>query len=337
MVIRFSPGALALAALLCAISAATAQQLPAVSAVNGKFEFDAGALSLPSPAFMGRAAGTLTVPLGDRFGLQLDASIASSPGFTSSAALHGFTRDPQSYLVGGTLGIIRTPGATVVALGPEAELYFDRWTLEAWAGLSYARPAAGPARIAPLVMANLGYYLDDNTRLTVGLSEFDDYGTLQLGGEHLLQEFDLPLSVTGETRIGQDGAWRVTFGLRGYLAPENKPLIRRHREDDPADRSAALYTAAGGDTMGAPARPGGARSADAPGADPASGSGDAAETGDSHDTDTDETPSSPENGGDGTTAPGGGPGAGSDGTTAPGGTPGDGDGSGPSGPQSGGT
>ena len=40
------------------------KQLPAVSAVNGKFEFDAGALSLPSPGFMGRAAGTLTVPIG---------------------------------------------------------------------------------------------------------------------------------------------------------------------------------------------------------------------------------------------------------------------------------
>ncbi|MEO9231117.1 MAG: hypothetical protein ABI216_19520, partial [Devosia sp.] len=56
-----------------------AQQLPAVSALNGKLEFDAGALSLPAPAFMARAAGTITVPLGDRFGLQADLTAASAP------------------------------------------------------------------------------------------------------------------------------------------------------------------------------------------------------------------------------------------------------------------
>lgn len=250
MVSRLLSGAAALGALLCAVSAATAQELPAVSAVNSKFEFDAGVLSLPSPAFMGRAAGTLTVPIGDRFGVQFDASLASAPGLTGSAAVHGFTRDPASYLIGGTLGIIRTPGATVLAAGPEAEFYFDRWTLEAWAGLSYARPTTGSDRLAPMVMANLGYYLDDDTRLTAGISSFDGYDALQFGAEHLLDNFALPVSVTAETRIGQDGAWRGMLGLRAYLGPEDKTLIRRHREDDPADRGAALYIAAGGNTIG---------------------------------------------------------------------------------------
>jgi len=280
-------GALALGAVLFAATSpvAVAQQLPAVSAVNGKIEFDAGMLSLPSPAFMGRAAGTLTVPVGDRFGLQVDASIASAPGLTSSAALHVFTRDPASYLIGGTLGVIRTPGATVFAAGPEAELYFDQWTIEAWAGLSYARPTAGPDRVAPLVMANLGYYLSDNARLTVGVSSLDGYTAVQLGGEYLLYDFDLPISVTAETRIGQDGAWRGLIGLRGYLGPEDKTLIRRHREDDPADRGAALYTAAGGKTIGgvgslapAPSRPssGGSDIVNPPGAlpDPVDGDQD---------------------------------------------------------------
>lgn len=249
MVSRFSSGALALGVLFCATSGVVAQQLPAVSALNGKIEFDAGVLSLPSPAFMGRAAGTLTVPIGERFGLQLDASIASAPGLTTSAALHAFTRDPQSYLIGGTFGVIRTPGAIVFAAGPEAELYFDRWTVEAWAGLSYARPVAGPDRVAALVMANLGYYLSDNWRVTVGVSSLDGYSTLQLGGEYLLSDFDLPVAVTAETRVGQDGAWRGMLGLRAYLGSDDKSLMRRHREDDPADRGAALYTAAGGKTI----------------------------------------------------------------------------------------
>ena len=232
-------------------AAAVAQQLPAVSAVNGKAAFDAGVLSLPSVAFVGRAAGTITLPVGDRFGIQADASVAFASGLTGSAALHAFTRDPQSYLIGGTLGVVRTPGSLVVAAGPEAELYFDRWTIEAWAGASVALPSGGGAtRYAPMAMASLGYYLTDNARVTFGASTLDGYGAVQLGGEYLFESFDLPLAVTAESRVGQDGAWRITLGLRGYFSPEGKPLIRRHREDDPADRGAALYTAAGGKTLG---------------------------------------------------------------------------------------
>ena len=246
----------ALASLLdLGFGSAIAQQLPAVSAINGKAEFDAGVLSLPSVAFIGRAAGTITLPVGDRFGIQADASVAFASGLTGSAALHAFTRDPQSYLIGGTLGVVRTPGSLVVAAGPEAELYFDRWTIEAWAGASVAMPSGGGAtRYAPMAMASLGYYLTDNARLTLGVSSLDGYGAVQLGGECLLESFDLPLAVTAESRVGQDGAWRITLGLRGYFSPEAKSLIRRHREDDPSDRGAALYTAAGGKTMGADRR-----------------------------------------------------------------------------------
>ena len=49
--------ALAAAMTITIAGAVVAQQLPAVSALNGKFEFDAGALTLPAPGFAGRAAG----------------------------------------------------------------------------------------------------------------------------------------------------------------------------------------------------------------------------------------------------------------------------------------
>lgn len=242
----------ALASLLLCLDfgSAAAQQLPAVSAPNGKIEFDAGALTLPSAAFMGRAAGTLTLPLGDRFGLQVDVTGATAPGFTTSAALHLFTRDPASYLIGGTLGVVRTPGSTVFAAGPEGELYLDRWTLEAWAGLAIVHPASAPARSGAFAMAEAGYYATDNWRLSLGVSSLDGYNSLQFGTEYLFDGFDLPLAATTEIRVGQDGAILGTLGLKAYIGGPSKSLIRRHREDDPSDRSTALYAATGGATLG---------------------------------------------------------------------------------------
>ena len=231
--------------------AAIAQDLPAVSAPNGKVEFNAGVLTLPAPAFVARAAGTLTLPVGSQFGIQIDVHAASAPGLSGSLAVHGFTRDPASYLIGGTLGIISTPGATVVAAGPEAELYFDRWTIEAWGGVTWAHPTApGPDRIGPFVMGTLAYYPTDDLRLSLGLSSLDGYGAIHVGSEYQLEAFAHPVSVVTEARIGQDGAVLATLGLRSYFGGAPKLLIRRHREDDPVDRGTALYGAAGGGTVG---------------------------------------------------------------------------------------
>lgn len=260
MTSNFRCGAAALAAAMLCLFGATAgaQEAPAVSAPNGKIEFDAGALNLPSPTFMARAAGTVTVPIGERFGLQADLSVSTAPGFVTTGALHLFTRDPATYLIGGTLGFVRSPGATVLAGGPEAELYLDRWTLEAWGGIAaaYPAPAAAPSRVGPFLMTSAGYYVTKNWRLSVGLSWLDSHGALQVGSEYLLQDFAAaPVAVTTELRVGQDGAVRGTLGLRAYIGPDPyKSLILRHREDDPADRSTALYAAAGGRTLrgGAP-------------------------------------------------------------------------------------
>lgn len=249
-----SGGALALATVMfCAFSCtASAQQAPAVSGPNGKIEFDAGALSLPTAAFVVRAAGTVTLPIGERFGIQADLSASTAPGFVTTGALHLFTRDPAAYLIGGTFGFVRSPGATVLAAGPEAELYLDRWTLEAWGGVAAAYPtaAATPSRISAFVMTNAGYYVSDNWRLGIGASWLDGYGALQAGSEYLLTDFSLPVAVTTELRIGQDGAFRGMLGLRTYLGSDpGKTLMLRHRKDDPADRSTALYAAAGGQTL----------------------------------------------------------------------------------------
>jgi len=245
--------ALAPAAVLFCLScnAALAQERPAVSGLNGKFEFSAGALTLPTPTFVGRAAGALTIPLGNRFGLQADFSASTAPGFTTSAAVHVFARDPSIFLLGGSVGFVRSSGSLVVAAGPEAELYRDRWTVEAWAGASMVDPVApGPTRFGIFALGTVAYYPTNNWRVSVGISSLDNYAAVQVGTEYLLGNFELPIAVTGEARLGQDGAIRAMVGLRGYLGPDpHKSLIDRQREDDPADLGTALYGAAGQATL----------------------------------------------------------------------------------------
>lgn len=215
---------------------------PAVSGPNGKIEFDAGALSVPT-GFVGRAAGTVTLPVGARFGIQADFSAGNAGGSMASAAFHVFTRDPQSYLIGGTLGAIRTPGATVVAAGPEAELYLGQWTVEAWGGVALARPTSGAGRTGAFGMAEVAYYPDPNLRISGGFSVLDGFAALHVGGEYLLGRGDMPLSFTTDARLGQDGSILATVGLRLYVGGGSKPLIARHREDDPWDRGGSLFSA----------------------------------------------------------------------------------------------
>lgn len=306
----FSAAALALFLVCSSWAETAAQEAPAVSAPNAKIAFEAGALDLPAPAFLSHAAGTLTLPLGDRFGLQADLSLAAAPGFSAGGALHLFTRDPQGYLLGGALGLVRTPGALVVAAGPEAELYFDRWTLEAWGGLSYVHPAGGPDRVAPFVMADVATYPIDNLRLSLGLSLVDGYGALHGGAEYLLEGAGLPLALTADARLGADGAVRASLGLKAFLGGTPKSLLRRHREDDPSDRGAALYAALGRSTT----HPAPARST--PGSSPAESAG---ATGSTPPAGDNGTPPADTGGGDGTAPanPGGdGSGLGGDGGTS---------------------
>ena len=279
--------ALAPAAILFCLScnAALAQERPAVSGLNGKFEFSAGALTLPTPTFVGRAAGALTIPLGNRFGLQADFSASTAPGSTTSAAAHVFARDPSTFLLGGSVGFVRSSGSLVVAAGPEAELYRDRWTVEAWAGASMVDPVApGPTRLGIFALGTVAYYPTNNWRVSVGISSLDNYAAVQVGTEYLLGNFELPIAVTGEARLGQDGAIRAMVGLRGYFGPDpHKSLIDRQREDDPADLGTALYGAAGRATLYGDAANGskGATAGESAGADAdETGDGSKTETGD---------------------------------------------------------
>ena len=238
------------ATLMCSASwAADAIKgdLPAVSAINGKIELSAGWADIdpidPTAVFHGGAS--LSVPLGDRFGLQADIAALSEFGDTyRGAALHAFTRNPESYLLGVTGGFGSANAATFSFIGPEAEFYADRVSIEAYAGYMNL-DVAGVQSSQFFGFGDVAYYADDNLRLSVGASTVAGFKSGHINGEWQLSDTGLPLSLTAEGRLGDSGLVTASLGLKLYFGAEDKTLIRRHREDDPRNRTLDIFNAAG--------------------------------------------------------------------------------------------
>lgn len=223
--------------------------LPAVSAVNGKWEFDGAYVSATGAGV--RGAGSISVPVGDRFGIQGDASLQlATSGVNFGGALHAFTRDPSSYLAGVTAGIVVTPNASLAALGAEGELYMDRFSLEGWAGaasINYVDPALAD-QLGFFAIGDVAYYPLDDLRLALGGSDMLGDLSLHASGEYLFHDLGTPLSLTADARFHTSGDISVMFGLKGYFggSDDSKSLIDRQRQDDPPNRALDLFSAGAG-------------------------------------------------------------------------------------------
>ncbi len=212
--------------------------LPAVSGLNFKLE---GAGGTFNGSGAGYGAGAIAVPLGQRFGLQLDA-IAGARGddiFLGGAA-HLFWRDPSIGLLGlyGSISHIdgtpqystnTKPGANVVKAGVTGELYLGQFSLEGLFGWE-----TGDIKSRFFDKADIAFYPTDDWRVSVG-HRYDNGRNVGAAGT----EFQLPLdmgsgmSLFAEGRYGQ-GNYKAAFGgVKFYFGAGDKSLIRRHREDDP--------------------------------------------------------------------------------------------------------
>lgn len=230
--------------------------LPAVSGPNGKFELDIGALSDPSSAIF-RGAASFSIPVGTSFGLQGDLAVGSfADEWMGGGALHAFTRDPSSYLLGVTAGVVVADGAWLGAIGPEAELYLDRISLEGWAGwatLEYDDPMLTDDS-GFFGIGDVAFYPTDDWRISIGVASILGSESLRLATEYQFADLGMPFSGTGEIRAYDTGAWSAKIGIKGYFGGDpDKSLIDRHRQDDPPNRvldlfgAASLLTAAPGD------------------------------------------------------------------------------------------
>lgn len=211
--------------------------LPAVSGINGKLSVQGGVLDDDGFAAL---TGSLSLPVGYRYGVQLDGTIGVQDGdFVGGVGGHLFWRDPSFALLGiyGTYTGNENVDGEIARIGVEGEYYWNQFTLRAVLGAEFIDidlPAYDETNF--FAFSDLSYYAMDNLELSVGHRYTGESHALALGVEYQLdqQVFASGISLFAEGRIGEDdykGAWA---GVRMYLG-DNKSLIRRHREDDPTD------------------------------------------------------------------------------------------------------
>ena len=233
-------------------------QLAAVSEINGKLEFGGGfgsmtGFSNTNPVY---GDGSITMPLGNAFGLQGDFAVDNQFGQTEiGGAAHLFTRDPNRYLLGAMAGYASFGQASGAWIGPEAELYMDRISLEAIGGYIRVTPNGLNGYDKLYAVGNIGYYATDNLRFTIGAGTVADFKSAHMGAEYLFSGAGLPVSLKLDGRIGDNNFYSATAGLAIYFGGPSKDLIRRHREDDPPNGVQSLFSA-GGVNLGVQPAPG---------------------------------------------------------------------------------
>jgi hypothetical protein len=211
----------------------TTTALPAVSAPNGKVEIGGGWADLDDTSsdevFRGGAA--FSFPVGDMFGIQADLTALDAFGETAiGGAAHFFTRDPNSYLLGAYGGYVDAGSSNIWYVGPEAELYLDNISIEAVGGVMDISNNGGTEFYA---LGRVALYATDDLRLSVGASTVANFESANAGLEWFMGDTGLPVSLTVNGELGEDGYTSVLAGLSLYFGGEDKSLIRRHREDDP--------------------------------------------------------------------------------------------------------
>jgi hypothetical protein len=235
---------------------------PAVDAFNTKIEGFGGALSGKS---IYGGTGSMTFPLANQYGAQIDGATGSLDGSTFGAvAGHLFWREPSRALFG-IYGSFtewdRFGGAQVGQIAAEGEYFYGRWTLQGIMGVEFGNtvsstqfasftvpPAGGLAGTNTATVfgqgfsigtryfdqINLKYYLTDNSSAYVGHRYLGGKNMAAFGGELALPVARGVLaSAFVEGRVGEDSTYGVWGGLKFYFGPNDKPLIARHRQEDP--------------------------------------------------------------------------------------------------------
>lgn len=237
------------AALLAASPAFAQQPLPAVDGPSGKVMFTHGGTG--GDKWTG-LEGAVTVPLGHRFGLQLDGAAGGLDGSTGQSAFYGtgahlFWRDPSTGMVGIEAGFARLDamgGINAYSLGIEAERYWSSVTLGGLIGLTDASGATNSAALGNarldlgthfVAATNLTWYPDDNLALTISGALSGSRVAAGVGVEWApASTSSAQPSIFARAVLHEGGDVSALAGLSIYFGGQPKPLIRRHREDDPA-------------------------------------------------------------------------------------------------------
>lgn len=216
------------------------QVLPAVSGLNGSIDVAGGGLTgkggLGSGGY-GHVGGSLSLPAGGQFGVQVDGLAAAMDALKMiGAGGHAFWRDPGLALLGvygeGLAADVGDDTLKKARLGAEAEVYFDRATLSGIAGYEWGNLDIRQGFFAE---ALAGYYVSDDLKLSAGYG----YGfaghmaTARVEWQPPVALLGNAASLYGEARFGEGGYRAVLAGVKLPFGVTAKSLKRHEREDDP--------------------------------------------------------------------------------------------------------
>ena len=236
---RTSVAGVAIAALLGMTCGAALADGPAVSGLNAKASLSGGEVD---GNMAGVAEGSVAFPIGHSFGGQLDAAAGTNGRQIWGVAGQGFWRDPAQGLIGGFVmhanhGVahsktVTANGAGINRFGVEGEYYYGQFTPAAAAGYQNG----GIKKSGGFVVLDLAWYPLDDLQLSGGGDLNSSHSRVLFGAEYQLGVAALPGLTTFMTAgiTGQRDSYALA-GVRLYFGGPAKTLIRRHREDDPAN------------------------------------------------------------------------------------------------------
>ncbi len=209
---------------------------PAVSAVNGKIDGLYGAVN---HNYLRGAAGTISIPVGQRFGLQLDGLYAR--GFGTDILGYGghfFTRNPSKGLFGLAVGGTHSTDFNDLLAGIEGELYFNKFTIGGFVGynnydtrvLSTFASCVNTQRDFAAARLFAAIYPVDNLMISAEWQNRFGKNFYVIGLEYQTPLRGVALFVDGG--VGDNNYRQVLGGVRLYFGG-NKSLKDRHRKDDP--------------------------------------------------------------------------------------------------------
>lgn len=212
----------------------------AVSGVNGKIGVEGGAYDGTGPFL---TLGSVTVPLGERLGLQLDGSLgAIDDKVMWGGGAHLFTRDPSRYLFGLYVSDHQWNDINIWRAAAESEIYLGKFSLETLAGVENVDV---PDVVDGLAVANeddqhffahadIAFYPVDDLRLYGGYRFIAEESFGSAGAEYLFNGVGVPVSMYVDGRLGDEDHDQIMGGVRVYLGEDlGKSLIQRHRTEDP--------------------------------------------------------------------------------------------------------
>lgn len=195
----------------------------AVSATNFKLQAVGGNIdSKDSKAVL----GSFTTPLGQNYGLQLDALVGDVDSDSSHGyGFHGFWRDSDKGLLGLTGSQVESSGNKLKRLGFEGEYYFPNFTLAGEIGKQQ-----GDVPSAEYGNLDLTWYPNNHVALSIGGNKADSVNRQHVGVEY--QTTMKGLSLFADVAQGNGDYDHFMLGLTYYFG-QQKSLKQRHRQDDP--------------------------------------------------------------------------------------------------------